>query len=151
MARDANAFEGIGNWFTGNLDAQRREDEIRLQHHFSALEAEKARKFSEEQAKIARDFNANEAKIAREWQERMSNTAYSRAIKDLKSVGINPYAIGSFNAASTPSAAYGQAHNASSYSASGGGSSYSSSNQLGAIANSAAQLFSIVAKIAFKK
>lgn len=48
-------------------------------------------------------FNAIEAQKNRDWQEYMSNTAYSRAIADLKKNGINPYAVLSgFNGASTP-------------------------------------------------
>lgn len=45
----------------------------------------------------------------------MSNTAYSRAIADLKSAGVNPYAIGLFGPASTPSAAIGTAYAGSSH------------------------------------
>lgn len=68
-----------------------------------------------EQAEAHRQFSASEAQKLRDWQEKMSNTAYSRAVKDLQSVGINPYAIGGFNAASTPSGAYGQSSVAGGY------------------------------------
>lgn len=95
----ANLLDGIGNLFTGNLDYQRQ----------VAL-AERAEATSAREAALARKHSSEEAQKLREWQERMSNTAYSRAVKDLKSVGINPYAIGSFNAASVPSGAYGQAY-----------------------------------------
>lgn len=88
---DASIFDAIGNHFTGNLDYKRQVE--------SAARAEET---SAREAAIAREFSASEAAKNRKWQEEMSNTAYSRAIADLKRNGINPYAIGIFQQASTP-------------------------------------------------
>lgn len=63
-----------------------------------------------------RKFNSEQAQLNRDFQEYMSNTAYSRAVKDLKSVGVNPYAvISGLSSASTPagSSAYSTSHSGS--------------------------------------
>lgn len=54
-----------------------------------------------------REFNAKEAQKQRDFEERMSNTAYQRAIQDIQNAGLNPsmlYASGS-DGASTPNSA----------------------------------------------
>ena len=56
---------------------------------------------------LSRIYNANEAEKSRQFEKMMSDTAYSRAIADLKNAGINPLYLfmGSGGAASTPSGA----------------------------------------------
>lgn len=53
-----------------------------------------------EEAKKARDFSAGESKLNRSFQERMSSTAVSRRMKDMKEAGINPILAGKFDASS---------------------------------------------------
>lgn len=53
-------------------------------------------------AREAMRFSASQAAINRSWQENMSNTAYQRAVKDLKAAGLNPSLAYSQGGASTP-------------------------------------------------
>lgn len=61
----------------------------------------------------AMDYNSAEALANREWQERMSSTAYQRAVEDMKKAGLNPILAFSNGGASTPGGSAGTISGAS--------------------------------------
>nr|DAF72693.1 MAG TPA: Putative minor capsid protein [Microviridae sp.] len=61
----------------------------------------------------AMNYNSAEALANRDWQERMSSTAYQRAVEDMKKAGLNPILAFSSGGASTPGGSAGTISGAS--------------------------------------
>ncbi len=89
----ADLFQSLDNRLSGNLDYVRELELQGISNAFSASEAEKTRL-----------FNASEAQKARDFSERMSSSAYQRAMADMKAAGLNPALAFSQGGASTPPA-----------------------------------------------
>lgn len=61
----------------------------------------------------AMNYNSAEALANRDWQEKMSSTAYQRAVEDMKKAGLNPILAFSNGGASTPGGSAGTISGAS--------------------------------------
>jgi len=67
--------------------------------------ADKATAFNAREGEKTRAFNSAEARINRNFQQEMSNSAYQRAMKDMRAAGLNPLLAISQGGAGTPSGA----------------------------------------------
>lgn len=69
---------------------------------FSAQQAALDRAFQQSSSDKAMQFSADQAALTRQWETQMSNTAYSRAMADLKNAGVNPLLAVTGGQSSTP-------------------------------------------------
>lgn len=86
-------------------------------NQFNLSSAREAMDFSQASADKAMAFSARQAQMNRDFQERMSNTAYQRAVADLSKAGLNPV-LAAMNGASTPSGSSASGSSASGHQAS---------------------------------
>lgn len=91
----------VAGMATNSAQDARQEDA----QYFNSSEASVNRIFNSEEASRNREFQASQASISRDYQERLSNSAYQRAMTDMRTAGLNPILAYAQGGASTPSAA----------------------------------------------
>ena len=93
--------------FTTGQDTQQMINSAQAQDRFNknweSAQAQRQMDFQNTSNAKAMAFSAQQAQISRDFEERMSNTAHQREVKDLVSAGLNPI-LSASRGASTPNA-----------------------------------------------
>lgn len=117
VSRQAQSAQGAFNQNSANIANSIGDSRISSQYGFNSAMMQDANAYNtgmwertatwnEEMWERQAEFNREQAQIQRDWQERMDNTRYQRAIKDMSAAGLNPIlAVTSGIDTSTPSGA----------------------------------------------
>lgn len=107
--KQAYAYQGQEAAMQGKYNSQ----SMLKQMGYNTLQAIMQGVYNHIENSVAMNYNSAEALADREWQEHMSNTAYQRAVKDMKKAGINPILAFANGGASTPGGSAGTISGAS--------------------------------------
>nr|DAF84557.1 MAG TPA: Putative minor capsid protein [Microviridae sp.] len=107
--KQAYAYQGQESAVQQNYNSQ----SMLKQMGYNTLQAIMQGIYNHIENNAAMNFNSAEAMANREWQERMSSTAYQRAVEDMKKAGLNPILAFANGGASTPGGSAGTISGAS--------------------------------------
>lgn len=107
--KQAYAYQGQEAALQGKYNSQ----SMLKQMGYNTLQAIMQGVYNHIENSVAMSYNSAEALADREWQEHMSNTAYQRAVEDMKKAGLNPILAFSNGGASTPGGSAGTISGAS--------------------------------------
>ena len=107
--KQAYAYQGQEAAMQGKYNSQ----SMLKQMGYNTLQAIMQGVYNHIENSVAMNYNSAEALANRDWQEHMSNTAYQRAVEDIKKAGLNPILAFSNGGASTPGGSAGTISGAS--------------------------------------
>lgn len=107
--KQAYAYQGQEAAIQGKYNSQ----SMLKQMGYNTLQAIMQGVYNHIENSVAMNYNSAEAQANREWQEHMSNTAYQRAVEDMKKAGLNPILAFANGGASTPGGSAGTISGAS--------------------------------------